>query len=155
MSEATDTSQSMDATPAGTPKHLWVIGLVALLWNAYGAMDYVMTQTRNESYLSAFTPEQLDFFFSFPAWLVALWAIAVWGGLLGSIVLLMRKRLAVPVFLVSVIAMATTSIYNYVFSNGMEIMGDAFSIVFTAVIFLVALGLWWYARSMADRGVLA
>jgi hypothetical protein len=41
-----------------TPWHLWVIGIVALLWSGMGAMDYVMTQTRNAAYMSAFTPEQ-------------------------------------------------------------------------------------------------
>ena len=49
-----------------TPWHLWVVGVFALLWSAMGAMDYVMTQTRNEAYMSAFTPEQLDFFYAIP-----------------------------------------------------------------------------------------
>ncbi len=40
-----------------TAWYLWVIGGVSSLWNAMGAMDYVMTQTRNEAYMSAFTPE--------------------------------------------------------------------------------------------------
>jgi len=34
-------------------------------------MDYVMTQTKNEAYMSGFTPEQLAFFYSFPAWVVS------------------------------------------------------------------------------------
>jgi hypothetical protein len=55
-----------------------------------GALDYVMTQTRNEACLSQFTPEQLDFFLGIPAWAVATWALAVWGGVLGAILLLAR-----------------------------------------------------------------
>lgn len=47
------------------PLHLWVVGVLALVWNLIGAMDYVMTQMRNENYMSAFTPEQLDFFTAF------------------------------------------------------------------------------------------
>jgi hypothetical protein len=138
----------------GTPKHLWVIGIVALLWNAVGAFDYLMTQTRNEEYMGQFTPEQLEFFYGFPSWLVALWAIAVWGGVLGAILLLMRKKLAVVVFLVSFVAMVLTSIQNFVLSNGLEVMGGA-GVGFSAVIFLIALGLWLYSRAMARRGVLA
>ena len=45
------------------PWHLWVIGSIGLLWSAIGALDYVMTQTKNEAYMSAFTPEQLEFFY--------------------------------------------------------------------------------------------
>ena len=137
-----------------TPRHLWVIGVVALLWSSMGAMDYVMTQTRNEAYMSAFTPEQLSFFYGIPAWAVATWAIAVWGGVLGALLLLIRRRHAVWVFLISLIAMVITTIENYVLGNGMEVMGDAFTLGFTAMIFLISLALFLYARAMHIRQVL-
>jgi hypothetical protein len=137
------------------PWHLWAIGIAALLWNAIGAFDYLMTETKNASYMSGFTPEQLAFFYGFPAWVIAAWAIAVWGGVLGSILLLLRRRLAVWVFLFSLVAMVLTTIHNYVLSNGLEIFADAGSRVFTGVIFLIALALYLYARAMRKRGVLA
>ena len=120
----------------------------------YGAMDYVMTQTKNESYMSAYTPEQLSFFYGLPSWVVATWAIAVWGGVVGAVFLLLRKGVAVWVFLASLVAMLVTAFQNYVLSNGMEVMGDPFALVFTAVIFIAALGLYWYSRAMRKRGVL-
>ena len=137
------------------PWHIWVIGIVALLWNAMGAFDFVMTQTNNEAYMSNFTAEQLDFFTGFPFWVVAVWAIAVWGGVIGTLLLLLRMKWAVPVFLASFAAMVITAIHNYGFSNGMEVMGDLFSLIFTAVIFLIALALYLYARAMHKREVLA
>ncbi|MGY8813553.1 MAG: hypothetical protein ACKVHQ_02385 [Gammaproteobacteria bacterium] len=137
-----------------TPWHLWVVGVVGLLWSAMGAMDFVMTQTRNESYLSAFTPEQLAFFIGFPAWVVFTWAIAVWGGVIGAIFLLLRKGVAVWMFLASLVAMLITTFQNYVLSNGMEVVGDTFSLVFTALIVLVGIGLFLYSRAMLRRGVL-
>ena len=145
----------IDAGKASAPWHLWVVGIVALLWNAMGAFDYMMTQTQNPEYMAQFTPEQLEFFYGFPIWVEATWAIAIWGAILGCILLLMRKGLAAPVFLVSWLAMVVTSFHNFVLSNGLEIMGDPFSLVFTAVIFLVALALFLYARAMRSRGVLA
>ena len=78
-------SEESTTMDGGTPKHLWIIGVLALLWNAMGAFDYLMTQTENEGYMSNFSPEQLEFFYGFPAWLVAFWALAVWGGVLSSI----------------------------------------------------------------------
>ena len=137
-----------------TPWHLWVIGAIAVLWNAMGAFDYVMTETRNAAYMSAFTPEQLAFFYGFPAWVIAAWAIAVWGGILGALLLLLRRRLAVWVFLVSLVAMVVTTIHNYVLSDGLEIFADVGSQAFTAVIFVIALGLFIYSRAMHKRGVL-
>ena len=137
------------------PWHLWVVGIVALLWSAGGAFDYVMTQTRNEEYLAAFTEEQLAFFFGLPAWTVAAWAVAVWGGVLGALLLLARRGAAVWVFLASLVGMVITTVRNYVLADGMEVLGDAFSLGFTAVIFLLALAFLLYARAMRGRGILA
>ena len=81
--------------PQSTPKHLWVVGVIAGMWNSMGAMDYLMTQTQNKAYMGRFTPEQLEFFYGFPIWVNAAWAIAVWGGVLGALLLLFKKRLAV------------------------------------------------------------
>lgn len=148
-------SETPDARTRATPWHLWLVGVIALLWNAVGAMDYVMTQTKNEAYMSSFTPEQLEFFYGFPTWVVAAWAVAVWGSVIGSVLLLSRKGVAVQAFLVSLIAMVVTTIHNYVLSNGFEIVGDPFALAFTAVIFLVAVALFLYARAMHQRGVLA
>ncbi len=146
-------SEKKELGTASTPRHLWVVGIIALLWNAMGALDFVMTQTKNEAYMGEFTPEQLDFFYGFPLWLVVFWGVAVWGGVIGAVVLLLKNRLAVPIFLASLIAMLTTTFHNFVLSNGMEIMG-VFGAVFTGVIFVIALALFLYARSMQARGVL-
>lgn len=137
-----------------TPWHLWLIGILALLWNAMGALDYVMTQTRNQEYMSNFSAEQLSFFYGFPGWVVFAWALAVWGSVAGSIFLLLKKRLAVSIFLTSLVAMLLTSFHNYILSNGMQVIGDPFSLVFTAIIFVIALILYLYSRAMRKRGVL-
>ena len=146
--------QVPETTRKRTPWHLWVVGVIALLWSSMGAFDYLMTQTKNEAYMGSFTPEQLEFFYGLPYWVVAAWAIAVWGGVLGAVLLLLRRRLAVWVFLASLIAMVLTTIHSYALSNGLEVMGDAFSLIFTAVIFLVALALFLYALAMKKREVI-
>jgi hypothetical protein len=147
----TDTSR---ADVQSRPWHLWVVGIFATLWSAGGAMDYVMTQTRNDAYMNNFTPEQLDFFYAIPTWAVACWAIAVWGGVLGGLLLLMRKRHAVIVFLVSLVALILTAIQNYALSNGMEVMGEPFVLLFTAAIFVFSALFYIYTRAMDKRNVI-
>jgi hypothetical protein len=142
-----------EAQTTKTPLHFWIVGILALLWNLLGAMDYVMTETKNQAYLSQFSPEQLDFFYNLPAWFVAFWAIAVWGAVLGSVLLLMRRRLTVTVWVVSFISMVVTMIYNYGFAGAADIVGGM-GTVFSVVIFVVALALILYARRMVRKGVL-
>ena len=135
------------------PRDLWIVGIVSVLWNAVGAFDYSASQLRVESYMSQFTPEQLAYFYGFPAWAVAAWAIAVWGSLLGSLFLLLRKASAVWLFGVSIVAMVLTGIYSYVLTDGLALMGTG-GAIFTAVIWLIAFSLYFYARAMVRRGVL-
>jgi hypothetical protein len=135
------------------PWHLWAIGIVGLLWNCIGALDYTMTQTRNEAYLKAVTPEQLAYFDSVPAWAVAAWALGVWGGVAGMLLLLLRKRAAVPVLLVSLVGATLIFVHNFVLSEGAEVMGNS-AAGFAGMIIMIALGLYWYARVMRRRGVL-
>ncbi|MCZ6830289.1 MAG: hypothetical protein O7F73_12015 [Gammaproteobacteria bacterium] len=144
----------MNDTTAKTPVHLWIIGIATLLWNAMGAYDYLATQLRLESYMSQFSPEQLDYFYGFPAWMVVAWAIAIWASLFGSLSLLLRKAWAVWLFAAAIAGMAVSTLYNFVLSNGLEIMGTT-GAIFTAVIWVIALLLFFYARAMARRGVLS
>ncbi len=147
-------SEEPVATSDRRPWHLWLVGILGTLWNLVGAFDYVSTQTHYESYMSQFTPEQLEFFYGFPSWVVAFWALAIWGGVLGTILLLLKKRLAAPVLLASFCSMIVTSIHNFALSNGIEVMGGV-GLAFSGLIFVFALGLWLYARAMARSGVLA
>jgi len=142
-------------TPAPrTPWHLWVVGVISLLWDLTGAFDLVMTQTRNAAYVKNFTPAQLDFFYDIPGWAVAAWGVAIWGGVFGSLLLLARKGLAVPFFLTSFIGMVITTIYNFGLSDGLKIMGGVGALIFSCVIFGVGFLVWHYARALRRRGVL-
>ena len=136
-----------------TPIHLWIIGGLTLLWNLGGAADYTATQLQYEPYMSQFTPEQLEFFYGFPSWVVAAWAFGVWGALAGSIGLLLRQRWAVWAFGLSLLGMIVSAIYTLGLADGLEIMGTG-AVIFSVVIWVVAIALLIYAQRMAARGVL-
>ena len=135
------------------PMHLWIVGILALLWNAMGAWDYLATELRLEAYMEGFTEEQLAYFYGFPSWVVAFWAIAVWGSLLASIGLLLRRKWSVWAFGVSFVALVVTSIYNFGLSNGAEVMGST-GVIFSVVIWIISILLLVYACWLSRRGVL-
>ncbi|MEN1728572.1 MAG: hypothetical protein AAGJ52_09030 [Pseudomonadota bacterium] len=138
---------------APTPWHLWVVGILSLLWNAVGAFDFVATQLQLESYMAQFTAVQLDFFYGFPIWVHTFWALAVWSAVAGSLALLFRSRFAVSLFVVSVISMIVTSIHNFGMANGAEIMGQA-SVILSVVIAVISVLLVVYSQAMLRRRVL-
>ncbi len=140
--------------PGRRPWHLWLVGVLALLKNGLGCFDYVMTKAQGDAWLANMEPTQtqLDWFHGLPHWYDAAWAVAVWGGLLGGILLLARRRWATPVFGLSLLGWAATAVYALALSNGMEVMGAYWPIL---IVHLAIGALFaWYAWSMGRRAVL-
>jgi len=138
-----------------TPLHLWIVGVVSLLWNAIGAFDYTMTKMNNAAYLEAFTPEQIAYFQGFPLWANTGWALGVWGSVLGSLLLLARSRHAVTAFAVSLFGLALSSLYQFGMHYGdLTRMFGTFPMIFTAIIWVIAIALLLYSRRQAAAGVL-
>ena len=68
----------------------WIIGVLALAWNGMGVNSYLQTAFKSEAVWSELSTEQVAFMDNLPAWLTALFALAVFGGVLGSIGLLTK-----------------------------------------------------------------
>jgi hypothetical protein len=141
------------AAPARRPVHLWIVGVLSLLWNAFGAFDFVATQMRLDFYVSQFTEAQRAYFYGFPSWLIVAWALGVWGALAGSIGLLLARGWAVWAFAVSIVGLAVSTVYNFGLSDGAEIMGSA-GVGMSVLIWVVALALLAYSVRQRQRGVL-
>ena len=139
---------------ARTPWHLWVVGVVAILWNAFGCFDFTMTQLQGDAWLTSMglTEAQLAYFHDTPAWAHAVWAIGVFGGVLGGLLLLLRRKLALPVFVISFLGWVAGAVYAFVLSDGIEAMGPMWPmqiVIGAACIFFI-----WYAWMTAKKGVL-
>ena len=137
------------------PWHLWLVGIVSLLWNAGGAMDYAMSKFKVESYLSQLSDEGRAFLDSTPLWFDAGWAFGVWASVAGSLFLLLRSRHAVAAFAFSLAGLLISMIYSLWLARS-PMLADAgiAAWVFTLAIPVVLVGLLIYARRMAAKGVL-
>ncbi len=141
-------------TGTKTPWHLWAVGVGGLLWNGFGAFDYFMTNTKGDAYLAAagMTPEQIAYWHSMPAWMTGVWAIGVWGGVLGAVLVLMRTKLAVPVFIASLVAFSASVVYSVLvnpapgYGAGMMAMH---AVIFAGCVFFV-----WYSMRAKKSGLL-
>ena len=138
-----------------TPIHLWIVGVVSLLWNSGGAFDYFMSQTRNEGYLAQMPPEAIAFLENTPTWFEAAWAVGVWFSVLGSLLLLLRSRFAGTAFAVSLMGLIASSIYTYGLAEQRTFeAGGLPALIFSILIPVVLIMLMLYARAMTRRGVL-
>lgn len=147
------------AAESRTPTHLWIVGVVSLLWNSFGAYDYTMTRMRNADYIAGMMPGVdpnaiFAWVDAFPVWADAAWALGVWGSFAGSILLLLRNRWAVWSFGIS-LAGAIIS-FGYQFTGAEPMPGDAGAMgtIMPIVIILVVAALFAYSRAMEQKGVL-
>jgi hypothetical protein len=149
-------TQGQDQARPRTPLHLWVVGVVALAWNAIGVTDYVMMRTRNEEYLRAVMPKldpatALGYMDAMPLLASAGWALGVWGAIAGTLLLLARSRHAVIAYLVSLIGAVVAFAHQFTGPQPPTGMGDP---VVPIIVTAIALALLLYARAMRTRGVL-
>jgi len=135
---------------AKAPWHLWLVGIGTLLFNAMGVMSYMMTQLGMLAE-AGMTSDQIAFMDAYPAWAIGFWALGVWGALAGSLLLLLRSKLAVAAMGVAMVGLIGTTIYNYALIAVPEGMQAP---ALDVAIWAVTLFLLFYARRMAQAGVL-
>jgi len=92
------------------PKWYMPVAIIALLWNLIGCAAYLMDVTLTPEAVAAMSPDQQALYAARPAWAVAVYAIAVWGGALGCVGLIMKKRWAKGALLVSLLGLIAQDI---------------------------------------------
>ncbi|NGM49703.1 hypothetical protein G5B46_08810 [Caulobacter sp. 602-2] len=138
-----------------TPWHVWLVGVVAVLFNAIGVFDFVMSMTQGEAYMASagMTAEQIAHYRQMPAWMTGVWAIGVFGAFGASVLVLLRRKLAFGVFAVSLAAFLVSLLYTYALTDGGKVMGQQMAITSAVIAALLAF-FTWYAWAMGKRGVL-
>jgi hypothetical protein len=142
-----------------TPVHLWIVGGLALLWNCFGAYDYLMTRTHNMAYIANSMPgvdpnAALAWVESMPVYSQIGWGLGVWGGLLGSVLMLMRSRYALWAFAASMLGILLSLGYQIVAAPPLAGADGMMYRLMPYVIIVIGAALLFYAQAMAKRGVL-
>ena len=101
----------------------WIIGIIALLWNAMGVNQYLQQAYNTDAFKAMYSKEQLEIINSLPSWYTAVFAIAVFVSLLACILLLLRKKFAVTLFLIALLAVVIQTVYNLFLNPGKEMYG--------------------------------
>jgi len=92
------------------PWHLWLVAIVALLWNGAGAYTIMMAQAGR---LYDLEPGEAAYYAAQPVWFVVLTDVALVAALAAALALLLRKRMAVWWFALSLIAIVITNSYEF------------------------------------------
>lgn len=147
----------MNSTTTVAPKRslgFWLTGVFALVWNLIGVAMWYMQVNMSADQLAAMTEPQRQVYEATPGWLNIAFAVAVFAGVLGALGLLLKKRWAGTMFLLSLIALLVQMIGAYVVTPAWAAYG-AVGLVMPAVLLLIALFLLWYANKAQARNWLS
>ena len=127
------------------PVWFWIVSVLALLWNAMGVIAYLTRAFATDEMIAQLEPEQqAEFLIEYPAWVTAAFALAVFCGFLACVSLLMRKKWAYTLFIVS--AIAAFAQHVYIFMN-VEVQ----SYVMPGMVIVVCLFLIWFSKNSVSK----
>lgn len=133
------------------PGWFWAVAVLALLFEAFGCYAYLTDVSRSAEEVARLPVDQRSLMEATPWWIYFAYAVAVWGGLAGTILLLMRRRHAQVLLLVSLIAVIVQ------FGGVLlvpELRDDTPPDAFTIpiVVTVIAYGIWHFSRHARRRG---
>ena len=133
------------------PTWFWVVAGIVLLWNAIGVIQFFNTILINSQDLAKLTLSQQEHFKNTPLWAHTAFGFATIGGLLGAILLFMKKKMATIVFIVSLIAVLLQMFNSFVLMNGIDAFGPG-GLIMPIMILVFAIYLVWHSKSCTKNG---
>ena len=131
-----------------------IISIIALIWNLMGVFAYLAQVNMSDEIIAALPEVERALYDNVPAWVTGVFAIAVFGGALGCILLLLKKKLATPVLIISLIGIIAQMIYNFGMSKAAEVYGPG-GMIMPAMVVLIGVFLVWYAKQATAKGWLS
>lgn len=133
------------------PTSFYIISGAALVWNLLGVMAYVMQVTMTQEALNALPEAERILLENGPVWATSAFAIAVNGGALGCLLLLLRQTWAFPVLVASLAGVVVQMYHSFFIANSIEVYGPG-SMIMPAMIIMISIFLVWYAKGAKEKG---
>ena len=132
----------------------YLISGVALVWNLLGVMAYIRQVTMSQEALSALPDAERMLYENAPSWATAAFAIAVNGGALGCLLLLLRKAWAFPVLIASLLGVIVQMVHSLFIAKSIEVYGPG-GMLMPLMVIVVSVFLVWYSRDAKEKGWLS
>lgn len=134
-----------------TPTWFKIVAVVALLWNLLGCLAFFSDLRLTPEDLAKLPEAQQTLYASRPGWAVAATGVAVFGGVIGCIGLLLRKKWALPVFVLSLLGILAQDFGMFVLAKDTSLAGPV-AVVMQGIVLVIGIGLVWLSRKGIARG---
>lgn len=143
-----------DELNGGTSMTHWLVAGAALIWNLFGFMVYLMTvRATPEQLAQQYSAAEIAFMDAVPVWATSANAIAVTAGVIACVLLLLRKSLALPLFVASLAALLVQDLYSFVLEDVVGVFGMVPAYI-QGTVLVIAIALIFYTLGVKSRGLL-
>lgn len=142
----------MENQKTKTKKWFWFVSIFFLLWNLLGVLSFFF-----HAFISANIPEDLPenekaLYGEYPLWTYLVFAMAVLGGIIGSIGLVMRKKWSRTAFIISLLAVIPQMTHNVFFTSAIEVYGITQAVTMPILVVVFAAFLVWFSDLGIKKG---
>jgi len=149
--EATETDATESSDKTSLPVWFWVISIIALLWFLMDMSAFFMRVLMTDDVIKAMPESQQHLYRNMPLWVNTVFAGEVFGGALGCVGLLLRKKWAMSLFVVSILGVLSQTFHVYFLSDAISTMGTP-AVVMPLLAILIGIGMIVLAKSAISKG---
>ncbi len=135
----------MEKEKTKVPMWFWVLAIIFLLWNIMGLGSFFMHAFISTDALDAMLSAERALYESYPLWTMIVFAIAVFGGFLGSLGLVLRKKWSKLAFIISICAIIPQMIQNVFFTKSIEVYGLVQAVTMPILVVVFGVFLIWFS----------
>jgi hypothetical protein len=148
--DTTKTGAMESSDKTSPPVWFWVISIIALLWYLMDMSAFYMRVFMTDDVIKAMPENQQHLYRNMPLWVNIVFAAEVFGGVLGCVGLLLRKKWALPLFVVSILGVLSQTFHVYFLSDAISTMG-APAVAMPLLAILIGMGMIVLAKSATSK----
>ena len=137
--------------PLKVPPWFWLVGAICLAWNLMGVMAYLSQVMMTPEALAILPSAERELYEAMPAWANGAFAVAVWGGAGGCLLLLLKRSGAFYLFVASLVGIAIQMFNSFFISNSFEVYGPG-GMIMPVMIIAIACFLVWFCLYSKRQG---
>lgn len=139
----------MSETNTKIPTWYWIVATILLLWNLMGIASFYFHVFITDEALALLPENEQALFGEYPMWTSIVFAIAVFGGALGTLGLLMKRKWAKPLLVLSLIAIVIQMSHSLFLTESMVVYGVAEAVTMPILVVLIAI----YEILLANKAI--
>ena len=134
-----------------TPRWFVILAVIIAIWNLMGVIAFMMQITMTVEQVLALPEKEQMLYQDIPIWVNIAFGLAVTGGSLGCVALVLKKAIALPILIISLLGVLVQMYHSFIIAGAFDVYGPGGTIM-PIMVFIIALYAVWLANNAKAKG---